>query len=120
LLTFLVWSLFTALHQARTNALGKYNLVACPILAAFCFWHAFLGKWPMFDKSELRASLWLGSLSAVVGLGGIVSRIVAWFMFHRPQWSISLGVLSLVAAAYYFRMAARERNSEVKTTALLG
>lgn len=120
LLSFVVWSLFGALHQAHASALYKYNLIASPILAALCFWHAFLGKWPMFDKSELRTSLWLGLLSLLVGLGMTLARVLAWFKFHRPQWGIVLAALYIAAAVYYLRMAARERNSEVKTTALLG
>jgi hypothetical protein len=111
LLSVMVRELFVALHQAHLGALYKYNVVACPIFAAFCIWHSFKGKRPMFDGSELRTSLWLGSFSLIAGLGISVALVVWWPRFHHRPSGVVLGVLWLAAAAYYFRTALQERRA---------
>jgi len=53
----------------RYAVLHNLNLVLCPALSLLCFRHAFVGRRPLFGKSETYASLFLGVLSLVMGVG---------------------------------------------------
>jgi hypothetical protein len=122
LLSRMVTSSLASMHQARTSPLSMTLLFVYPVLVALCFGHAFRGKTPMFDKSELRTSLWLGSLSLALSLAVPVTRAVlwafAWSKFYLLPSSIALSALHFAAAVYYFRMASQERRAIIHQEAI--
>lgn len=91
----------------RFIALHYFVLIVCPVLAVCCVWHAFRGERPLFGRSELHASLMLGSLSLFLAVG----PTLAWLGYHARAPSVLTAVLFSVAAAFFFAQAIRERDS---------
>jgi hypothetical protein len=96
------------LLQPRSNgdALQVFNLILCPALSAFCFWHAFKGKNPLLGKSEQHTSLMLGLLSLIVGVG----LMFAWQKYHHNAPELFTAFVFYAAAGFFFRQALQERQ----------
>jgi hypothetical protein len=112
----MVWSLFTAQHQTHISVLHNFNLVACPVIAAFCIWHAFRGQKPLFGDSELSVSITLGVLLLLGGVGQFVGRILIGPKYHIRTPGIVLSMVFLAAAYYYIGCAVRERRELAQQT----
>ena len=86
--------------------LHEFNLIAGPIAAAFCFWHAFNGKRPLLGGSEIQASLILGGVSSALAVGA--SYTVVRRHFHLLD--VLLVVIYVTCSTFYFWKALQEQR----------
>ncbi len=91
----------------RIIALHYFVLIAAPVAAVYCFWHAFKGKRPLLGRSEVHTSLFLGGLSLLMA----VVPTLAWLGYHFRAPNVLTVVLFSAAAVFFLMEAIRERNS---------
>ena len=88
------------------TALHEFNVIAGPIAAAFCFWHAFNGKRPLLGGGEIQASLILGGVSAALAAGASYTALKR----HFHLLDILVVVIYVTGATFYFWQALKEQR----------
>jgi hypothetical protein len=88
------------------TTLHEFNLIAGPVVSAFCFWHAFNGKRPLLGGSEIQESLMLGGISVSLAVGGSYTA----FKRHFHLLDILMVILYVTGATFYFWRALQEQR----------